>query len=89
MAEMDWSGCELIESVPGRRSGAWVYKNTRMPVSTVFANLAGGATIDEIVEWFGVTREQVVGVIRFAADSLEASEASIKASRELAHAHSV
>ena len=28
-------GC-VVESIPGTRSGAWVFKDTRMPVSTVF-----------------------------------------------------
>jgi Protein of unknown function (DUF433) len=46
---------------------------TRMPVSTVFENLESGATIDEIMEWFGVTRERVVAVLEFAARSLDAA----------------
>jgi uncharacterized protein (DUF433 family) len=43
-----------------------------MPVSTVFENLESGATIEEIMEWFDVTREQVVAVLEFAARSLDA-----------------
>jgi len=71
-ATLDWSQCPAVESVPGRVSGAWVFKNTRMPVSVVFANLEAGASIDEIVAWFDVTAEQVKTVIDFAARSLEA-----------------
>ena len=71
MVTLDWSRCPAVESVPGRLSGAWVFKNTRMPVSTVFENLEAGATIDEIMEWFDVTREQVVAVLEFAARSLD------------------
>jgi uncharacterized protein (DUF433 family) len=71
-AILDWSQCPAVESVPGRVSGAWVFKNTRMPVSVVFANLEAGATIDEIVAWFDVTSEQIRTVIDFAARSLEA-----------------
>ena len=71
-AALDWSRCPIVESVPGKVSGAWVFKNTRMPVSVVFQNLEAGATIDEIVEWFDVTPEQVKSVIEFAARSLEA-----------------
>jgi uncharacterized protein (DUF433 family) len=48
------------------------FKNARMPVSTVFENFESGATIEEIMEWFGVTREQVVTVLEFAARSLDA-----------------
>jgi uncharacterized protein (DUF433 family) len=42
-----------------------------MPVATVFENLEAGATIDDIMEWFDVTREQVTAVLNFAARSLE------------------
>jgi uncharacterized protein (DUF433 family) len=71
MASLDWSQCPAVESVPGKVSGAWVYKNTRMPVSIVFENLASGASIKDLIEWFGVTQEQVVEVLEFAARSLE------------------
>ncbi len=72
MASLDWSQCPAVESVPGKRSGAWVFRDTRTPVSVVFENLEAGATIDEIIEWFHVTREQVTAVLRFAARSLDA-----------------
>jgi len=71
MASLDWSQCPAVESVPGKRSGAWVFRNTRTPVSVVFDNLEAGATIDEIMDWFHVTREQVLAVIDFAARSLD------------------
>ncbi|MGA2194123.1 MAG: DUF433 domain-containing protein [Bryobacteraceae bacterium] len=77
MAILDWSQCPAVESVPGRRSGAWVFRDTRMPVATVFENLQAGASIDEIVEQFHVTREQIKSVLEFAARSLDAPPASI------------
>jgi uncharacterized protein (DUF433 family) len=72
MATLDWSQCPAVESIPGKVSGAWVFKDTRMPVSTVFENLESGASIEEIMEWFDVTREQIVAVLEFAARSLDA-----------------
>jgi uncharacterized protein (DUF433 family) len=72
MASLDWSECPAVESVPGRRSGAWVFRDTRMPVATVFENLEAGASIDEIVEQFHVTPEQIKAVLEFAARSLDA-----------------
>jgi uncharacterized protein (DUF433 family) len=86
MTCLDWSQCPAVESVPERRSGAWVYKDTRTPVSVVFENLAAGASIEEIIEWFGVTREQIEAVLQFAAQSLEAPAMY---AHEMAHAHSV
>ena len=74
MAALDWSQCSAVESIPGRVSGAWVFKNTRLPVSVVFENLEAGATIGEIVDWFDVTPDQVKAVIEFAARSLDAPQ---------------
>jgi uncharacterized protein (DUF433 family) len=68
MAGLDWSRCPAVESVPGKRSGAWVFKGTRTPVSTVFENIED-MSVDELVEEFGVTREQVHTVLEFAAHS--------------------
>ena len=65
MPTLDWSQCSAVESVPGRLSGAWVFRNTRMPVSAVFENLEAGATIDEIVEQFDISREQITSGITF------------------------
>ena len=73
MSALDWSQCPAVESVPGKVSGAWVFKGTRMPVSIVFENLEDGMTVDEIIEQFDVTREQVAAVLEFAARSLEVS----------------
>ena len=72
MATLDWSQCPAVESIPGKVSGAWVFKDTRMPVYIVFENLESGASIEEIMEWFDVTREQIVAVLEFAARSLDA-----------------
>jgi uncharacterized protein (DUF433 family) len=71
MATLDWSQCSAVESIPGKVSGAWVFKDTRMPVALVFENLEAGATIDEIMDWFHLTREQIVAVLEFAARSLD------------------
>jgi uncharacterized protein (DUF433 family) len=68
---LDWSECPAVESVPGRRSGAWVFRDTRMPVATVFENLEVGASIEEIIEQYDVTREQIQAVLEFAARSLD------------------
>jgi uncharacterized protein (DUF433 family) len=75
MAPLDWSQCPAVESIPGKRSGAWVFKGTRMPVATVFENLQD-MTVDELVEEFGVTREQVHAVLEFVARSAEVSALS-------------
>jgi uncharacterized protein (DUF433 family) len=73
LVALDWSRCPAVERVPGKVSGAWVLRGTRMPVATIFENLAAGANIDDILEWFdGLDREQVRAVIDFAARGLDA-----------------
>ena len=41
----DWEKCPAVESVPGRLGGAWVFTGTRVPVSSLFGNLAERATV--------------------------------------------
>jgi uncharacterized protein (DUF433 family) len=85
MAVLDWSQCPVVESVPGRLNGAWVFRNTRMPVSAVFDNLEAGATIDEIIEQFDITREQINAVLEFAARSLDGPTPALAGSPVDAH----
>jgi uncharacterized protein (DUF433 family) len=72
-AEMpfDWSQCPAVESVPGKVSGAWVFRGTRIPAAAVFENFEDGLTIEEIVQMFdGLKQEQVRAVLDFTAQSL-------------------
>lgn len=69
---LDWSQCPVVESIPGKVSGAWVFRGTRLPVSTVFENLEAGASIEDIAEWFDVPPDQIKDVLEFAARSLDA-----------------
>jgi uncharacterized protein (DUF433 family) len=89
MASIDWSQCPAVESVPGKRSGAWVFKGTRMPVSTVFQNLRAGLTVEEVMEEFSVTREQINAVLLFVANSLDAPPPAKAQALMPADAHSL
>ena len=71
MASFDWSDCPLVEIIPGKVSGAWVFRNSRTPVKLVFENLEDGMTIDEIIEQYPVSREEIKAVLGFAANSLD------------------
>ena len=68
MASLDWSQCAVVESIPGKVSGAWVFRGTRVPVAAIFENLKC-SPLDEVLENFHVTREQVQTVLDFAAKS--------------------
>ena len=67
---IDWSSCKAVERDPERMSGAWVFRGSRVPVSTLFENLEDDASGTDFLEWFqGVTLEQVQAVLDHAARS--------------------
>ena len=69
---LDWTTCQAVERDPERLSGAWVFRGTRVPVSALFENLEGGATLDQFLEWFpGVARGDAEAVLEHAARSLQ------------------
>jgi uncharacterized protein (DUF433 family) len=71
---LDWSKCDAVECDPGKLSGAWVFRGTRVPVSALFENIEGGATVEQFLEWFpGVARAQVEAVLEHAARSVQAA----------------
>ena len=64
----------MIESVPGRLSGAWVLTGTRLPLAGLFENLESGATVKEYLEWFdGAEEWKVRAVLQYVADSMKAA----------------
>ena len=60
----NWETCPAVERHPGKVSGKWVFRGTRVPVYALFENLQSGATVDEFAEWFpGVERSDVDAVL--------------------------
>jgi uncharacterized protein (DUF433 family) len=71
---LDWTTCPAVERHPGKLSGAWVFRGSRVPVGALFENLEGGATVQQFLAWFpGVTRAQVDAVLDHAARSTQAT----------------
>jgi len=69
---LDWTTCAAVERDPQKVSGAWVFRGTRVPVSALFENLEGGATVNQFLQWFpGVARDQVDAVLEHAARSVQ------------------
>jgi uncharacterized protein (DUF433 family) len=68
---LDWAECPAVERIPGKVSGEWLFKGTRVPVRALFENLESGASIDDFLDWFtGVGRDQVEVVLKHAERSL-------------------
>jgi uncharacterized protein (DUF433 family) len=60
-----------VERMPGKVSGAWVVKGTRVPVQAVVDNAEDGYTPEEIAReiFEGLPLDRVQSVIRFAKDA--------------------
>lgn len=56
-----------------RRFGKPVIERTRVPVDLVVGKIAGGMTVDAIMEEYNLTRAQVLTALRYAA-TIVASE---------------
>lgn len=70
-----WETCDDIERDPEKLGGAWIFRDTRVPVSALFANLRDGATVAEFLEWFpGVEPWQVQSVLECTLKDLESSK---------------
>ena len=49
---LGWGDCPGVERNPRRVHGAWTLEDTRLPLHVIFENLAAGATIQEVTQWF-------------------------------------
>ena len=63
---MDWSGCDLVEVVPGKVSGVPVLRGSRVPADQVFDNYLSGESVPEIAENFGLASEDVRKLLEYA-----------------------
>ncbi len=65
---IDWSQCPDVESVPGKVSGAWVIRGTRIPAQAVVDNADDGFTPEQIAAeiYDGLSVEPARRVIAFA-----------------------
>lgn len=71
VANLDWEQRPAVESVPGRVGGAWTFRNSRTPVKLIFENLADRMSIDEIVEQYPVSGDDIRAVPECAVQSLD------------------
>ena len=56
------------------RFGKPVIEGTRVPVDLIVSELAGGMTAEEVADEYGVTREDILAVLAYAASVLAADE---------------
>lgn len=63
---MDWSGCDLVETVPGKVSGVPIIKHTRIQAAAIVENYESGSPIEEISENFGISDITIRAILAYA-----------------------
>ena len=75
LGQINWADCPHVSRDPLTMSGAWCLGGTRLPVWTIFTNLAGGMTIPEVIEQFpGTKEEHITDVLDFVTERLKATD---------------
>ena len=64
---MDWSGCSVVEVVPGKVSGVPILKGTRVQADSIVENYESGSPVEEISENFSIPETTIRELLKFAA----------------------
>ena len=64
---MDWTGCGVVEVIPGKVSGAPLVKASRVQADTVLESFVLGESPEEIAYSYSLEVREVLEVLRFAA----------------------
>ncbi len=64
---MDWSGCDIVEVVPGKVSGVPLIRNSRVPADTILESAELGETPEEIAFNYDLRVEDVRKLLAYAA----------------------
>jgi uncharacterized protein (DUF433 family) len=66
---MDWSGCELVEVIPGKVSGVPLVVGTRIPADVIVKNFDAGSPIEEIEENYPALSRKTITSLLSCAES--------------------
>ena len=71
---MDWSSCEAVERVPGRVSGQWIVKGTRILADGVLENADAGYTPEQLASeiYEGLTVDTARDILSYATQQRRA-----------------
>ena len=66
-----WANCSVLQSVPDKMGGEWVFRGTEVPYWAVLDRI-GKYTVDQIAaEYPSVGSDKIVELLDFIADSAE------------------
>ena len=72
-ARLDWSKCPAAECIQTKSGNIWVASGTLVPLVHVFQAVAQDNALPEIAEVYGFGLEQLIALLRFAAEGPSAS----------------
>jgi uncharacterized protein (DUF433 family) len=64
---MEWSGCDVVETVPGKVSGRPILRGTRVPADAVVENFQSGESIEAIAYNFDLNPDDIQKVLEYAS----------------------
>lgn len=63
---MNWAGCEQVEVVPGKVSGAPILKHSRVTADAILDSYELGESVEAIAFSFDLDPTQIRQILRFA-----------------------
>jgi uncharacterized protein (DUF433 family) len=71
---MDWTGCDLVEVIPGKVSGQPLVCGSRVPAGFILDDAKSGMTAKQIHEdYLSLPMEEIESVIAFAQKAQSAA----------------
>jgi uncharacterized protein (DUF433 family) len=64
---MDWSGCEIVETIPGKVSGAPIIKWSRVQADTVLESHQLGESVDQIAYSFDLNPDDIRALLTYGS----------------------
>ncbi len=64
---VDWSGCPIVEVVPGKVSGVPIVRGSRVPADQVIENYDAGESPEDIAYNFDLSLDDIRAVLAYAA----------------------
>lgn len=72
---MRWSGCDMVEVVPGKVSGTPLVRGSRVQADTVLESFRLGESVEDIAYSFDLDPRDVEVVLMFAGEQPGAKRA--------------
>jgi uncharacterized protein (DUF433 family) len=73
---MDWTNCDMVETIPGKVSGVALVRGTRIPADVIVKNFEAGSPLEEISENYPSLSLNTISALILFAQSRQLQRAS-------------